>query len=410
MIPSRAHDSLLEFLNASAAVNGDLVSFAAGMPDSTCINDYAFDNMIRAFAESRAALGEDGARIDLRQYGPTPGVITRHIQRYLQNDYGIALEPDHIIVTNGAQEALSLLTWSLLDPKQECLLVPDPCFPGSHQAARRLGIEVVGFPCGPQAVDRVALEQAAVAAIERGKRPGALYINPTYGNPLGGTLGKSDREYLNDFAVRHDLWIFEDDPYWLFPYEGETMLPLAAHPRNAKVLFVGSFSKSISPSLRVGFIAAPGAHRCLIDHLSEGKSALSLHTSQVCQAIVGGVLHDCGYSLRRRCREGTLLYKRKRDELERALREAAVRSTGLRLARWSTPAGGFFMPLDLPRPFLRSDLVELRDAFGVLVTPMSEFSVSGARANSIRLAFSALPLEKIRPGVDRLGAYLSRGA
>ena len=108
---------------------------------------------------------------------------------------------------------------------------------------------------------------------------------------------------MNDFAVRHDLWIFEDDPYCLFSYEGETTLPLAALPGNTKTLFVGSFSKAISPSLRVGFIAAPGANRRLIEHLSEAKSSLSLHTSQICQAIVGGVLHDCDYSLRRRCRE-----------------------------------------------------------------------------------------------------------
>ena len=153
---------------------------------------------------------------------------------------------------------------------------------------------------------------------------------------------------------------------------------------------MGSFSKSISPSLRVGFIAAPGVDRCLIEHLCEAKSSLSLHTSQVCQAIVGGVLHDCSYSLRRRCREGTLLYKRKRDELARALQEAAACSAAMRPVRWSTPAGGFFMPVDLPRPFLRGDLVELRDAFGVLVTPMSEFSVSGACANSIRSGFQCL--------------------
>ena len=149
------------------------------------------------------------------------------------------------------------------------------------------------------------------------------------------------------------------------------------------------------------------AGRGLIDHLSRAKSTLSLHTSQVCQAIVGGVLHDTGYSLRRRCRESTRLYRRKRDELARALRESAASSAGLRRARWSTPAGGFFMPLELPRSFLRRDLVALRDQYGVLVTPMSEFSVSGARTNSIRLAFSALPLEKIRPGVERLAAYLS---
>jgi (S)-3,5-dihydroxyphenylglycine transaminase len=411
MMPTLAQDSLLEFLNASAAAqDDDLISFAAGMPDSACINDYAVDGMIRAFHDSRVSAGESAAAIDLRQYGPTRGVITPHIRRHLGNDYGIGLPEEGIVVTNGAQEALTVLTWSLLDARSECLLVPDPCFPGAHEAARQLGIEVIGFPCGPDALDRGALERAAATARARGKRAGALYMNPTYGNPLGGTLGRADREYVNEFALRHDLWVFEDDPYGLFSYEGHPPPPLAALPANGKTFFVGSFSKSISPSLRAGFIAAPGADRGLMEHLSRAKSTLSLHTSQVCQAIVGGVLHASGYTLRRRCAENARLYRRKRDELARALRQEADRSIGLRLARWTIPAGGFFVPLELPRPFRRDDLVALRDEFGVLVTPMSEFSVCGARANAIRLAFSAVPLDKIRPGVERLAAFLSREA
>lgn len=408
MNPTPATDSLLEFLNAAAASSGELISFAAGMPDSVCINDYRLDDMIAAFVDSRAALGDNGSAPELRQYGPTRGIITPHIQRYLAHDYGISLATDQIIVTNGAQEALSLLTWGLVDPAAECLLVPDPCFPGAHEAARRLGIEVIGFVYGPDALDRDALECTVALAKARGKRPGALYINPTYGNPLGGTLGCADREYLNRFAEAHELWIFEDDPYCLFSYDGKVTPPLAALPGNSKTLLVGSFSKSVSPSLRVGFIAAPQAGP-LMEHLSEVKSALSLHTSQISQAVVGGMLHVCAYSLRRRCWQRSDFYRRKRDELARALQDAAQRSPGLGFARWSIPAGGFFVALDLPQPFLRHDLVKLRNEFGVLVTPMSEFSVSGAHTNAIRLAFSALPLEQIRPGIERLAAYLSKG-
>jgi (S)-3,5-dihydroxyphenylglycine transaminase len=408
MTPKHVPDSLLEFLNASAGSRSDVVSFAAGMPDSACINDFAIDGMIRAFMDSRIGADEQGTSLELRQYGPTRGVITPHIQRYLENDHEISLGEDRIIVTNGAQEALSLLTWALLDSKEECLLVPDPCFPGAHEAARQLGIEVIGFRCVADAVDRSGLERAVAEIASRGKRPGALYINPTYGNPLGVNLQPSDRAYLNDFALQHDFWIFEDDPYRSFFYEGEPTPPLAALPNNARTLFIGSFSKSISPSLRVGFVAAPGTDRGFIDYLSAAKSTLSLHTSQVCQAIVGGMLHECDYSLRQRCRQGTRLYKRKRDELAEALRAAAARYNGLSRATWSTPIGGFFTTLELPRPFVRQDLLTLRDEFGVLVTPMSEFSLSGAYTNAIRLAFSALPLEKIGLGVDRLGAYLSR--
>lgn len=409
MIRTQGQDSLLEFLNASAALQGDIVSFAAGMPDPACINDYRFEQMMQAFVESRAALGESAAPIDLRQYGPTRGVIASHIQRYLLNDHGIEIGKERIIVTNGAQEGLTLLTLTLLDPAKDCLLVPDPCFPGAHEAARHLGIDVIAFPYDPVAFDRAALERAALAALDRGKRAGALYVNPTYGNPLGETLSDVDRQYLHEFATHHDLWIFEDDPYCLFSYEGKETLPFAGLSGNTKAFFVGSFSKSISPSLRVGFITVPGIDPALVERLSAGKSTLSLHTSQVCQAIVGGVLYDCDYSLRRRCRENARLYRRKRDELAGALTDVAMQTPGLREVRWSVPAGGFFMPLHLPRPFLKDDLIALRDEFGVLVTPMSAFSLSGAGADALRLAFSALPVERIRPGIHRLGAFLSQG-
>jgi (S)-3,5-dihydroxyphenylglycine transaminase len=257
----------------------------------------------------------------------------------------------------------------------------------------------------PETVARVAAEVRA-----GGRRPRALYVVSNFANPSGVPLPAATRRALLDVAADQDLLILEDDPYGLFGLDDERPPTMKSLDTGQQVLYLGSFAKSVFPGARVGFLVADqtvvdssGARRLLADELSTVKSMVTVNTSPIAQAVIGGVLVSCGYSLRAANREKIGFYRRNL----RALLAALERHFAGTAITWNAPAGGFFAVADVP---VRADekLLEVsaRD-YGVLWTPMSFFYLDGGGSHAIRLSCSALATDQIDEGARRLAALIA---
>ena len=402
----------MNFLNEVAGRFPDAISLAAGRPFDEF---YAVDDVAKYLDAYVAFLRSEGvseARIRqaLLQYGRTNGQLGPMIARTLEVDEDIRVPPDAIMVTSGCQEAMIVAVRGLCSRPGDVVLAAEPCYLGFTGAARVLGVEVVPVPetdggLRPETVARVAGEVRA-----SGRCPRALYVVSNFANPSGVSLPAATRRALIDVADEQDLLILEDDPYGLFGLDDERPPAIKALDCEQRVIYLGSFAKSVFPGARVGFLVADqtvvdesGTRTLLADERSTVKSMVTVNTSPIAQAVIGGVLVSSGYSLRAANREKIAFYRRNL----RALLAALERHFAGTAVTWNAPAGGFFAVADVP---VRADekLLEVsaRD-YGVLWTPMSFFYLDGGGSHAIRLACSALATERIDEGVRRLAALIA---
>jgi len=258
--------------------------------------------------------------------------------------------------------------------------------------ARILGVAVVPIPSGE---DGLTLEAAAAAIAEtrrRGLRPRAIYDVPDFNNPLGTRVPVATRKALIELADREGVLLFEDNPYGMFCFDGEplpTMKALDQSLGRGVVVYMGSFSKTLYPGLRVGYLVAdqrvtgPAAPATLAQELSKVKSLTTVNTSHLVQAIAGGLLLENGGSLKRIVAQRLPFYRDNRDAMVGAL----ARAFGGPLAgevTWNRPEGGFFLTVNLPFDFTLGDLEASARDYNVVICPMTFFSLTSARERQVR--------------------------
>jgi (S)-3,5-dihydroxyphenylglycine transaminase len=402
----------MNFLNEVAGRFPDAISLAAGRPFDEFYAVSDVERYLTAYIGHLRAQGLDESRIRtaILQYGRTNGQLGEMIARMLEIDEDIRVPADGIMVTAGCQEAMVIALRGLCASADDVVLAVDPCYVGFTGAARVLGITVVGVPetaegLDPQTVARVAREVRA-----SGRRPRALYVVSNFANPSGGSLSEQARRGLLAVAAQEDLLILEDDPYGLFGLDDRRCLTLKAMDTDQRVIYLGSFAKSVFPGARVGFLVADqtvvsaAGHRSLLaDELSTVKSMVTVNTSPIAQAVIGGVLASCDFSLRKANQEKIAFYRRNLQSLLAALEHHFADPA----ITWNSPSGGFFAVLDVP---VRADekLLEVsaRD-YGVLWTPMSFFYLDGGGGHAIRLSCSALTPVQVDEGVRRLAALIA---
>jgi (S)-3,5-dihydroxyphenylglycine transaminase len=355
-------------------------------------------------------MSEAGVRQALLQYGRTNGQLGTMIARMLKVDEGISVPAESIMVTSGCQEAMIIALRGLCAGPDDVVLAAEPCYVGLTGAARVLGITVIPVPetargLSPETVERVAREVRA-----RGRRPRALYVVSNFANPSGVSLSLDLRRGLLRTAANEELLILEDDPYGLFGADDGHLPALKSLDSEHRVIYLGSFAKSLFPGARVGFmvadqpvVSAAGRRSLLAEEFSTVKSMITVNTSPIAQAVIGGALVSCGYSLRSANAEKISFYQRNMRELLASL-DRHFADSGV---TWNSPAGGFFAVLNVP---VRADekLLELsaRD-YGVLWTPMSFFYLNGGGSHAIRLSCSALATGQIDEGVRRIAALIA---
>lgn len=367
-----------------------IISFAGGIPDPAL---FPADAFAQAFQQ---ALGPDTQAQALQYsvsegYGPLREWLVDHMRQI-----GVDCALDNVLITSGSQQALDYLGKLYLSPG-DTALVGWPTYLGAIAAFNayeprfdRLGINE----------NRGAAEYAALAGEGRVK---FAYLSPDFANPTGETVDLRGREALLDLADDLDCAVIEDGAYQALRYDGEPILPVLALELARKgsieacrTIYCGSFSKTLSPGLRMGWVVAA---RPVISQLVLMKQAADLHSATINQMAVHQVAQACFDTHIPKVRQ---TYRARRDAMLAAL--DAHMPDGV---QWTRPDGGMFIWMTLPVGTSGGDLLaRALDTVKVAFVPGQAFFPDGSGANTIRLSFSNSDEDTIREGIRRLGVLL----
>ncbi|MFD4504145.1 PLP-dependent aminotransferase family protein [Streptomyces sp. NPDC058457] len=405
----------ISFLNEVMGRYPGAISFAPGAPHPDTLPEVDVQRFTDRFLRHVMARGTSPARARqlLFEYGPSGGLINDIVAEALHRDHGIDAPPECYVITVGAQEAMLLVLRALFRSPDDVLAVANPCFVGITGAARLLDLDVVGIDETADGLDVDRLERACREARAAGRTLRALYVAPDYSNPGGNRMTLDCRRRLLALAAREDLLILEDNAYGFTAAAGAELPPLKALDTERRVIHIGTFAKTAFPGARVGFVVADqsvtgtGDDRTLADVLATLKSMVTVNTSPLSQAVIGGLLLEHGGSLEALSRAKSELYQRNLrlllDALDRHLRDPTPAGV-----HWNRPDGGFFVRVHLPVP-ADTELLEVAAAeYGVLWTPMRQFYLDGAGDTQLRLSCSYLDPDEIEEGVRRLAAFLTK--
>ncbi|MCB8924056.1 MAG: PLP-dependent aminotransferase family protein [Ardenticatenaceae bacterium] len=408
-------DPLLDVMDFLSEVTLDFpnaISFATGSPMETFFDVESSIVALDRFVEHRARITNKPRAVifnSLGQYNRTNGIINDLVMRHLAIDEDIHVPPEAIMVTSGYQEAMAILMIGLFDPLTDVVLVSNPTYIGTTGLAKILGVPIV-----PIHMDEAGLNiDILLAALEEirldGKRPRALYEIPDFNNPLGTSMPLSTRHELLQVAYENDLIIIEDNPYGMFAYDGKRLPTLKSLDKDGVVIYIGTFSKTIFPGLRMGFLVADqqieSENRLLAEELSKVKGFTTVNTSPLLQAMVGGILLESNGSLLPIVESKLQFYRTNRDRMVARLAEEFGGDLGGHI-RWNRPSGGFFLTVTLPFTFDEQCFRICASEYGLLCCPMSFFSLDHARDHQIRLSFSYVTLEQIDEGIRRLAQFV----
>ena len=331
------------------------------------------------------------------QYGPTEGLgDLRERLAARMRAAGTPAEPADLLITSGGQQALDLLARVLLDPGDR-VICEGPTYPGAVPVLMAAQAEVLHVPVDRDGIDPVGLGEALERCAREGRPAKLIYVIPTFQNPSGASLSRERRAAVLEFAVRHDVLVIEDDPYSALRFEGEALPTLRSLDPDGRVIYVGTLSKVFSPGLRIGYVAADHA---ILAKLNLCKQAADLCSSTLSQRLACVFLDDP--------RSGALLdaqrdvYRARRDALAGALATELPPGSG-----WTTPQGGLFLWVTLPRGLDSDDLLVRALARQVAFVPGRAAFLDGQGARSLRLNFSAVDEDTLREGARRLGAVCS---
>lgn len=406
--------SVMNFLNEAVNRYPNAISFASGRPAESFFSIERWLDAVPMFIEHIAKANGYGVSLAakrLAQYGRTAGIIEALIAEQLRNDEHVGCDSEQVVVTAGCQEALSLAIPALCRTAGDVMLARNPTYIGVTGVADLAGIEIV--PIEPRTDEDWARALARVTAELRraGKTARGLYLTPEFDNPTGTVLTEAQRRSIIEGCAEHRIVVLEDNPYGMFRFEGTATPPMAALDDVGCVVYLATYSKTLCPAVRVGAAVVPKqlfgsatAARRFRDDLCERKSFVTVNTSQVTQALVGGVLLGEGCSLRRLVEGPRTHYHRNRDALLQALDRAFGAQRG-ELA-WNRPEGGFFLSVSLPFDFGQEQTAQCASEHGVIVMPMTFFALDGTHRREVRLAFSNTDEREIEAGVARFARYV----
>jgi 2-aminoadipate transaminase len=382
----------------------DVISLAGGLPDTSTFAP-------ELYAKLMAEVAADSTARAL-QYGPTEGMAaTVDCIVAVMAHEGTSVDPSEVIVTTGGQQVIDLVCKTLIDPG-DVIVAEAPTYPGAVPTFSAYQAEVVQIDMDHDGMPIDELERTLDRLHGEGRRPKFIYTIPNFQNPGGVTMSLPRRRRLVEVARERELLVLEDNPYGLLRYEGEALPTLysldsvnaGTDGTSDLVIYLGTFSKIISPGLRLGWAVAP---RPVLEKLNLGKQGTDLCSSPVTQMFVAEYFAEKGteshppqpawieYVERQRD-----LYRRRRDVMLEALEE----HFGGR-ASWTRPEGGLFIWATLDGGVDTTDL--LARAEGVAFVPGRAAYADGRHGgSSMRLNFAGVPDEDIREGIRRIGRIM----
>ena len=380
----------------------DIISFAGGLPAPEMFPVEAFETA------SNRVLRQHGSKA--LQYSTTEGYLPlRELIVEKMGRYGIEASVDNVLITSGSQQALDLIGKLLLNPG-DLILTERPSYLGALQAWRAYQAEFSSVPIDDDGLRVDLLEEALCGG------PKFMYVLPNFQNPGGVTLSYERRLALIDIADHYGVPIIEDDPYGELRFEGEHLPPLVvldADKQNGRqyahhdephcyfkgnVIYMSTFSKTLAPGLRLGWIVAPAS---VIQHCINAKQGMDLHTSTFVQMVAYEVAKD-GF-LTEHVRKIREVYQERRDIMLAAMAEHFP--PGM---RWTTPQGGLFLWVTMPGELDSTAVLEEAIAHKVAFVPGATFYPDDGGLNSFRLNFSNAQPAQIEEGIARLGQVLQK--
>jgi 2-aminoadipate transaminase len=363
----------------------EIISLAGGLPDTSTFP-------AEDFAALMARVAVDASARAL-QYGPTEGLddVKDCIAQVMAAE-GMHVEPEDLLVTAGGQQVIDLVCKTLIDPG-DVVVAEAPTYPGAVPVFVSYQADVVQVEMD----DHGMRTDVLVAELERldreGRVPKFIYTVPSFQNPAGVTLALERRRELVRIANERELLVLEDNPYGLLRYEGEPLPTLFALDGGEFVIYLGTFSKILSPGLRLGWAAAP---RPVLDKLNLGKGGVDLCSSTLSQQFVATYFAERDW----RAYLSTLvqLYRRRRDVMLAALEEHLPRE-----ATWTEPNGGLFIWARMPDYIDTTDLLARALRENVAFVPGRAAYLDGRGGSEMRLNFSGIGEDDIREGVRRIG-------
>jgi 2-aminoadipate transaminase len=355
-----------------------IISFAGGLPSPKTFP-------VQAFADACAKVLRDDGPAAL-QYAASEGYGP--LREWVANNLPWQVDPAQVLITTGSQQALDLVAKILID-KGSRVLVETPTYLGALQAFTPMEPEFVSIASDAEGIDVRDLSAKAAGAR-------FLYVLPNFQNPTGNSISETRRAELSAEAARLGLPILEDNPYGDLWFDAPPPAPLTA--RNPEgCVYMGSFSKTLAPGLRLGFLVAP---KQLYPKLLQAKQAADLHTPSFNQRMVAEVLKD-GF-LDRHVPTIRALYKSQRD----AMLAALVKNLAGTGVVWNTPDGGMFLWVKLPQGMNAADLLPKAVERNVAFVPGAAFYSDAAQNNTLRLSFVTASVAQINEGVAALADVL----
>jgi len=360
-------------------MTAETISFARGAPSADILPKEAVRD-----AAARA-LGEDWQKA--LSYGTGighPGLCEWVAERHGGIDVG------QVMIANGSLEAGWMLFEHLLEPGDR-VLVEQPTYDRTLLMLQRLGVELVPARLEADGLDVAGLESALAEGPLK-----LAHVIPNFHNPAGCTLSSEKRVRLVELAAEHGFWIFEDDPYRELPFEGEALETMLSIDKADRVIHASSFSKTVSPGVRVGYLAGPGAE---VAALAKRANETYISPNMLAEAVVLELCRSGG--LDRNIEFVKAALRERRDALVEALREQIPE------AEFVIPGGGYFLWLDLEEGTDATALLAEAKGEGVAFVAGPDFMIEGG-GNSLRLSFASVPPERIGEGVARIARALER--
>lgn len=365
---------------------GKVISLGGGMPDP---QTFPVEDILDIVSKG---LREQGDK--LLQYGSSEGLKELREQLiHFMNWRGLRVDDiDNIIIVSGSQQGLDLLGKVFID-RGDIVLVELPTYLAAINAFEIYEPQFIGLRMDDEGIDMDALEGILKGLKAKKQKQKFLYTIPTCQNPSGISLSLDRRKHLLELASTFDFLIIEDDPYSFFTYEPLEIEHLKSLDKEGRVIYMSTFSKILSPGLRLGWI---NAEEEFIEKFELAKQSMDLCTSPLVQYIAYGAIKEG--VIQRNLPKSKALYKQKRDRMLDALSQFFP--TG---CRWTKPIGGLFIFAWVPEKIDTKEMLQdCIQKYGVAYVPGRSFFVDGSGKNTMRLNFTYPNMEMLDEGIKRI--------
>ncbi len=362
----------------------EIISFAGGLPAPEL---FPVDVIAKAFEETFAREGRPALQYSTTEgFAPLREWIAAHLTRK-----GQRVHADQVLITSGSQQGLDLVGKVVLDPG-DLVVVEDPSYLAALQPFGGYEVEFATVRS-----DDAGMDTDDLAELLKKRQPKLLYVIPNFQNPKGTTLSLERRKALVRLAQQHNFLILEDDPYGELRFKGVHLPSLAALDDQGVVLSLSTFSKTLAPGLRLGWISGPKA---LLKPLTIAKQATDLHTATLAQRATARLLETFDYA--GHIQALMPIYSERANAMLAALEQHMPQGT-----KWTRPDGGMFLWVELPQGLDAAALLPRAVEQKVAFVPGAPFFANDQKPQFMRLNYSNRPPDLISEGMRRLGSVIA---